>query len=211
MVEQYVRILEQIVQAPEASIASLRLLSAEQEEHIARGWNATQRAAALRTVLEQFEEQAVQTPTAPAVKSEEQTLSYAELALQASRLGTRLRELGVGAEVRVGLLAQRTPSMVVGLLGIWKAGGACVPLDVNYPTERLRWMMQDAGLALVLTTAGSAAALPVDGALLIDIDEAVAEAPDAGPSLEPVNDEQAAYIIDRKSTRLNSSHLGTSY
>src|ERR1019366_4637102 len=195
MVEQYVRILEQIVQAPEASIASLRLLSAEQEEHIARGWNATQRAAALRTVLEQFEEQAVQTPTAPAVKSEEQTLSYAELALQASRLGSRLRELGVGAEVRVGLLAQRTPAMVVGLLGIWKAGGACVPLDVNYPTERLRWMMQDAGLALVLTTAGSAAALPVDGALLIDIDEAVAEARDAGPSLEPVNDEQAAYIM----------------
>src|SRR2546427_12174281 len=80
-------------------------------------------------------------------------LGYAELDAQANRLAHRLIALGVRPETRVGIAMQRSLEMVVGLLAILKAGGAYVPLDPDYPADRLAHMVEDSGIALVLTQA----------------------------------------------------------
>ena len=78
-------------------------------------------------------------------------LSYAELDAHANRLAHHLQSLGVGPETMVGLCVERSPEMVVGLLGILKAGGAYLPLDPNYPRERLAFMLADAGAPVLVT------------------------------------------------------------
>ena len=87
---------------------------------------------------------------------EDRVLSYAALDAHANRLAHHLHSLGVGPETMVGLLVERSPEMVVGLLGILKAGGAYLPLDPNYPRERLAFMLADAGAAVLVTQAGAA-------------------------------------------------------
>ena len=107
-----------------------------------------------------FAEQARRRPEAVAVAAEEGELTYAELDRRSSRLARRLAAAGVGPEVRVALLAQRSPALIVGLLGILKAGGAYVPLDPSYPAERLAWMLADSGSRVLLGQPELLAELP---------------------------------------------------
>ncbi|GAB1539219.1 hypothetical protein NUACC21_18850 [Scytonema sp. NUACC21] len=97
-----------------------------------------------------FEAQAEQTPNAIAVVFEDKQLTYRELNIQANQLAHHLQELGVIPEVLVGICMERSLSMIVGLLGILKAGGAYLPLDPSYPQERLYFMMNDAGVSVLL-------------------------------------------------------------
>ena len=113
----------------------------------ARGCGAAQPA----TLPELFAAQAARTPEAAAVMFEDRVLSYAALDAHANRLAHHLQSLGVGPETVVGLLVERSPEMVVGLLGILKAGGAYLPLDPDYPRERLAFMLADAGAAVLVT------------------------------------------------------------
>src|SRR4029078_6259185 len=99
------------------------------------------RASLPATWPELFAAQALRTPDAVAVIFEDRTLTYAALDAHANRLAHHLQSLGVGRDVRVGVLAERSPEMVVGLLGILKAGGAYLPLDPEYPRERLLGMV----------------------------------------------------------------------
>ena len=101
-------------------------------------------------ITQLFESQVERTPTAPAICFEEQELTYRELNERANRLAHYLRERGVGPEQLVGLYFERSIEMVVGLLAILKAGGAYLPLDTNYPPERLRYMIADAGVKVLL-------------------------------------------------------------
>src|SRR5690606_2683614 len=97
-------------------------------------------------------------------------LTYAALNAQANRLGRRLREQGVGPEVRVGIATERAMPLVVGLLAILKAGGAYVPLDPQYPAERLSYMIDDSGIALLLTQSHLIDGLPArDGVQVLDL------------------------------------------
>ncbi|MBD8189858.1 AMP-binding protein, partial [Pseudomonas viridiflava] len=86
---------------------------------------------------------------APALIFAEQQLSYAHLNARANQLAHRLRESGVGPDVRVGICVERSLELVIGLLAIVKAGGAYVPLDPDYPEDRLAYMMQDSGIGLL--------------------------------------------------------------
>ena len=92
---------------------------------------------------------------------EDRVLSYAALEAHANRLAHHLQSLGVGPETIVGLLVERSPEMVVGLLGILKAGGAYLPLDPNYPRERLSFMLADAGAPVLVTQQALLDRLPV--------------------------------------------------
>ncbi|HBL29679.1 MAG TPA: non-ribosomal peptide synthetase, partial [Acidobacteria bacterium] len=125
-------------------------------------------------------------------------LTYAELHRRANRLAHRLRRLGVGPEARVGVLLERSPDLVVSLLGILKAGGAYVPLDPGFPAERLAWTAGDAGLCVLLTEAGLTAAVPAVPALpvlvLEEEKEALAAESAAEPPLRAAAD-NAAYVL----------------
>ncbi len=117
-----------------------------------------------------IELQAARVPDRVAVVSATESLTYAELNARANRLARRLRSLGVGPEVLVGLCTGRSAAMVVGLLAILKAGGAYVPLDPTYPAERLRFMVEDAQLAILLTEERLRGQIPSSEARIICLD-----------------------------------------
>ena len=114
-------------------------------------WNATAHPVAATTLPELFAAQARRTPDAIAVIFEDRALRYAELEAHSNQLAHHLRAKGVGPETVVGLLIERSPEMVIGLLGILKAGAAYLPLDPSYPAERLAFMLADAKAAVLVT------------------------------------------------------------
>ena len=115
-------------------------------------WNQTDQDYPRDKCLhELFEAQVKRTPKAVAIHFNEEQLTYAEVNQRANQVAHYLRGLGVGPETLVGLCVERSPRMVIGLLGILKAGGAYVPLDPAYPKERLRFVLEDAGVTVLLT------------------------------------------------------------
>ncbi len=156
----YRRLLGEAARDPGQPIARIPLLSEEERRTLLVDWNQTEAPYPdNRCVHELFEEQVRRTPAAIAVVQDDQELSYAELNRRANRLAHELIGLGVGPDARVGLCAERHPSMVVGLLAILKAGGAYVPLDPSYPRQRLQELVRDAGPVLVLCDAAGREAL----------------------------------------------------
>ncbi|WP_460428175.1 amino acid adenylation domain-containing protein [Azotobacter armeniacus] len=151
LAEHYLRVLQGLVETPAAALDDLDLLGeAERAEH--RQWSVDERHYPdAEPVHHLFERHARERPEAVALIFDETQLSYAELNRRANRLAHRLIALGVRPETRVGIFVERSIEMVVGLLGILKAGGAYVPLDPDYPDERLAWMVEDSGIALLLT------------------------------------------------------------
>ena len=164
-----VRLLEAAVAEPERAIGSLDILAAEERAHAScAAWNDTARAIPPATLPELFAAQVARTPDAVAVVFERRAASaMRELDARANQLAHHLRGLGVGPEVVVGLCVERSPEMVVGLLGILKAGGAYLPLDPGYPPERLAFMLADAGAPVLVTQAALLDRLPAHGARIV--------------------------------------------
>lgn len=131
-------------------VASTKIQKSEQE--LLEQWNKTYSPYPTdRCVHQLFEAQVERTPNALAVASSEGTLTYQELNQRANQVARYLRRQGVGPEVLVGLCLSRSFDMIVGLLGVLKAGGVYVPLDPNYPAERLSFMIKDSQALLVVT------------------------------------------------------------
>ena len=152
-----------------------------------------------------FAAQALRTPDAVAVVFEDRCLTYAALDAHANRLANHLRGLGVGPETVVGLCVERSPEMVVGLLGILKAGAAYLPLDPNYPRERLAFMLTDAGAPVLVTQQALLERLPVPaqgsaaqpGATIVRLDAdwpLIARQPATAPAV-PLDPRNPAYVI----------------
>ena len=159
-------------------------------------WNPARSEFPIEQCLGQLiEAQAARAPNAIAVSCDGQTLTYAQLNQRANRFAHQLMERGVGPEVRVGLAVERNLEMIIGLLAILKAGGAYVPLDPAYPEDRLRYMIEDSGIGVLLTQGSQLNALPISAeiqVLLLDGDAAGYS--DANPlvSNDPAN---LAYVI----------------
>jgi amino acid adenylation domain-containing protein len=136
---------------PSRRLSELPLLPAAERRQILAEWNATAAPAWAGPVDELFAAQAARTPEAVAVICRGEPLTYGELDVRAGRLAGRLRALGVGPETPVALAMERSLAMVVGLLGIWKAGGAYLPLDPAYPRERLAYMLEDSRAPVLVT------------------------------------------------------------
>jgi amino acid adenylation domain-containing protein len=117
-----------------------------------------------------FEEQVARGPERLAVLSGNERLSYAGLNAQANQLARYLRQLGVGPETLVGVCIDRSPDMAIGILGVLKAGAAYLPLDPDYPTERLTWIVKDSRVSFVLTKESLAARLPQHEARMVLLD-----------------------------------------
>ncbi len=144
-----------------------------------------------------FEAQVGRTPQAVAIVCRGDTLTYDALNARANRLAHRLRALGVGPDVLVGLCVERSTDMVAALLAVLKAGGAYVPLDPTYPAERLAYMLGDARPAVVVTEAHLAALLPAHDAqtVLLDADATLLERESAGNPTAMAGPEHLAYVI----------------
>ena len=149
----YELLLEAVIANPLQRISQLPLLTETEREQLLVEWNQTQVAypEAALCLHELFERQVARTPDAVAVVNEDEHLSYAELDSRANRLSRYLRKMGVMPESLLGIMIERCPDMVVGLLGILKSGGAYVPLDPAYPRERLNFMLADCGARIVVT------------------------------------------------------------
>jgi amino acid adenylation domain-containing protein len=132
-------------------LASLPLLTEGERHQLLVEWNDTGTAGQPGLLHAGLERQALVEPRAVALRGAFGDLTYGELDLLAARLAGHLRQLGVGPEVAVGVFLERSPEMVVALLGVLKAGGAYVPLDPSYPAERLAFLAADAGIRVVLT------------------------------------------------------------
>jgi amino acid adenylation domain-containing protein len=158
LLEHFTRLAAAVVQQPYGTIAGYDCFSAEQTTAMLRDWNNTAQAFPEAQLLFQLlEDQAAQTPDRTAVVWQDQALTYAELDRRSSQLAAYLQQRGVGPETFVGLYMARCLDMVVGAVGILKAGGVYVPLDPALPEERLGYMIEDAGVAFLLTTAAFAA------------------------------------------------------
>ncbi|AEI67903.1 non-ribosomal peptide synthetase [Corallococcus macrosporus] len=183
--------------APDAHVSRLPLLSQPERQQALLAWNdtATPRAAGV-CAHHLFEQQAARTPDAVAVSFEGQQLTYRELDAQANQLAWHLKASGVGPEVRVGLCVDRSLELVVGILGILKAGGAWLPLDPSYPVERLTLMMRDAAIPVLVTQEHLADELPALGLLVcVDTDwPLIASQPQTPPAVE-LSEDNLAYII----------------
>src|SRR4051812_45383985 len=160
MARHYAAVLAAAVSAPDAPLRRLEILDPSERHSLLEGFNATARPVPEATLPELFEAQAARTPAAPAVISEEGTLSYSELNARANRLAHHLIGLGVGPESLVGIALERSPELVVALLAVLKAGAAYLPLDPDYPEARLAQMLDDAAPALVLSTGALRGRLP---------------------------------------------------
>ncbi len=193
------QLLRGIARDPGQRLLDLPLLTAAEREQILGQWAASPapwpREACVHEI---FEEQVRLRPHAVAVELGEESLTYAELNGWANRVAHRLRRLGVGPEVRVGLCTERSLPLVAGMLGILKAGGAYVPLDPTYPEERLAFLLADAGVGIVATRRDLAETVPLGDVRTVLLDQDLAGESDTGPELDPeplVTPENLAYVM----------------
>jgi len=188
-------LLEQVCARPQLALGEVQLLD---EQHRAQllGWGQAPAAAPQRLLVEQLNEQARLTPQRTALAWQGGSLDYAELHQQANRLAHYLRDKGVGPDTCVAIAVERSPQLLVGLLAILKAGGAYVPLDVDYPVERLAYMLGDCNASLLLSHSGLLGKLPqVEGVSAIALDQLHLDSwPSHAPGLH-LHGDNLAYVI----------------
>lgn len=191
-------LLASVVANPDERISRLPLLTAAERHQLLVAWNNTQSDIPRdKCIHELFEAQVEQTPETVAVVFEDKQVTYSELNRRANQLAHRLRALGVRPEVRVGILIERSLEMVVGLLGILKAGGTYVPLDPSYPKERVAFMLEDAAVAVLVTQAGLVESIQAHHTQVVRLDadwKAIAEESTENPA-SGVTPENLAYVI----------------
>ncbi|MQU57095.1 amino acid adenylation domain-containing protein [Pseudomonas helleri] len=166
LAEHFVSLLRQVCADSRQALADLHLLSPQQLLEQAR-WSEAPCAPAQQWLPQQLEQQAQLTPEHIALLWDGGSLDYAHLHGHANRLANYLRDKGVGPDVPVAIAVERSPQLLIGLLAILKAGGAYVPLDPGYPPERLAYMLQDCGAALLLTQSHLLPRLPSVEALSV--------------------------------------------
>jgi amino acid adenylation domain-containing protein len=193
-------LLESIVADPDRRISDFSLLTESERHQLLVEWNDTRPEYPKDRCIQQlFEEQVERTPDAVAIVFEGQELTYRELNRRANRVARRLIGFGVGPEVLVGICLERSPEMVVGILGVLKAGGAYVPLDPLYPKDRLAFMLEDSEIQVVITEERLTSCLPPRKAHVVYLD-----ALDRWSGLEA---SQLSTNPDHRTTASNSAYV----
>jgi amino acid adenylation domain-containing protein len=171
MAGHFTTLLENIVYDPEAPLQAFPLLPAEEREQVLVKWNRTATDYASEFSLhELFEAQAQRVPGAIAVEFNREQLTYRELDERSTRLAVHLQSLGVAPDTLVAVCMDRSLDFVVVLLGILKAGGAYVPMDPTFPSDRLRFMLEDSQPRVVLTQTSLRDRIPAEQANVICMD-----------------------------------------
>ena len=193
--EHYQRLLAVLVAEPDKPISEPCFLSAGEREQILTTWNDTRtHYPGDRSIAELFEEVAGECPDRVAVEDGDDRFTYGMLDARANRLAAQLESQGVANGCRVGLALGRSAAMVASMVGILKAGAAYVPLDTDYPAERLHFMIEDAQLSAVVTDRGHASQLPA-GVPLVLLEEAERSGRPPGRAKSSATGESTAYIM----------------
>jgi amino acid adenylation domain-containing protein len=152
MLGHFQTLLESIVANPEQRLSDLSLLTVQERQELLIDWNDTKTDYPENKCFHQlFAAQVEETPDANALVFNKQQLTYRELNIRANQLAHHLQKLGVVPDVLVGICVERSPEMIITLLGILKAGGAYLPLDPSLPQERLNFILEDAKVSVLLT------------------------------------------------------------
>ena len=194
MLGHFETLLGGVVAEPGRPVAALNILTEGERRQVLLDWNRTASAYPQRCVHELIEERARAAPAATAVVFEGRKMSYGELYRRARLLAQRLGELGAKGKL-VGVFCQRGIEMVIGLLGVLFAGAAYVPLDPEFPKQRLAFMVEDAGLAVLLTQSGLLSELPSEVPHAIALDTLDWDAPSELTTLPAVSQNDLAYVL----------------
>lgn len=198
MLGHFQTLLEGIVANPDTPLANLPILTAAEQRQLLVAWNQTQAEYAKDLCFHQlFAAQVQASPEAIAVVFEQNQLTYQALNRQANQLAHYLQQLGVHPDSLVGLCVDRSPDMVIAILGILKAGGAYVPLDPEYPSDRLEWMLNDTQLPILLTQSWLTEKIPECQAQVICLDQVKELLDNQNPEtpLSEVTPKNLAYVI----------------
>jgi natural product biosynthesis luciferase-like monooxygenase protein len=194
MLEHLAHLLAEIARDPAQPLGAVSLLSAAERERLVCEWNDTAAEYPRDVCVHQLiEAQAARTPDAAAIVFRDQSVCYGELNERANRLAHHLRGLGVGPDVRVGVFAERSIELMIGLLAVHKAGGAYVPLDPAYPKDRIAFMIEDSDVPVLLTQSHLVADLPRHGARVVRLDTVLDTLTDA-PATNPVSGAAPAHL-----------------
>ncbi len=211
----YRRLLDGALADPGRRLAELPLMTPAQRHQVAVEWNDSGPALDRgERIHDLFRASVERDPEAPALSAGDTVLTYAELARRATALARRLSRLGVAPGVRAGVCMERSPGMVVAVLAVLEAGGAFVPLDPAFPPQRLSYVLEDAGAAVVITDGALPDGQPVGGARVLRLERSglaepaaeepgpggAAPEPEAGPASGPASGPEAspddlAYLI----------------
>ncbi len=196
--DHFINILRAGVADKKQRLREFELTAISERERLLRSWNQTRKEYPSEAYLHRlFEEQVKKHPTNIAVKFAGETLTYDDLNTKANQLARRLRRLGVGPDVLVGLHLERSFDLVIGILAVLKAGGAYVPLDLIYPKERLAFMLSDAGLKVLLTQEHLVNNLPEHDAATVLLDSWKNFASESGEDLDDaeLSSDNLAYVL----------------
>ncbi|MEO7767837.1 MAG: amino acid adenylation domain-containing protein, partial [Ferruginibacter sp.] len=199
MLEHFKELLASIVQTPQQKIGQLPLLNRREEQQLLKSFNDTAMGfPAGKNIIDLFEEQVAKTPTAIAIVFEDARMSYQELNDRANQLAHYLSGKGIKANALVPVCIQRGIDMLIGILGILKSGGAYVPIDPEYPAERIGYMIDDTRAALVVSSSAARLKLPfIERVEIIELDgdrALIGKEPSSNLSVA-VPEDQLAYII----------------
>ncbi|MGA6208858.1 amino acid adenylation domain-containing protein, partial [Nocardia testacea] len=200
-VDRFVRLLREIVEAPETAVGDLEILAPVERDQVLAEWNATEHALPEGLLLDGFNAAAVAHPERVAISFEGTSLSYVEFAGRVNRLARHLIAQGVGPETLVGLLVSRSVDLVVGMYAVVAAGGAYVPLDPAHPAERIGYILDTASPLCVLTSTSDAGAVPEGaGVPVLELDTLETGGYESAPvtdadRLAPVRSSNTAYVI----------------
>ena len=196
--ERYLNLLRTLSDTSdkERTVGAIELLTAEERRRAVEEWNDTAHATSGTTLPALFAAQAARTPDAEAVVFGDTRLSYAELDRAADRLAHRLTARGAGPERTVAVALPRSPELVIALLAVLKSGAAYLPLELDYPADRLAFMLDDAAPALLVTRAEHAEQLPAaDGVERLLLDDPYDDTGTDGAPQVALDPEHPAYVI----------------
>jgi amino acid adenylation domain-containing protein len=197
MVGHWQTLLAGIATNPNQLIADLPLMTDTELHQLLIEWNQTEVEYPQQCLHQWFEDQVKWTPEAISVTYANQQLTYGELNCKANQLAHHLQTLGVQPDTLVGICVERSPEMIIGLLGILKAGGAYVPLDPSYPSQRLAFMLNDAQVPILLTQQSLLQNLPRHDIPTLCLDanwDVIVPHPDTNP-ISHTQPEHLAYVI----------------
>ena len=197
LASQWYTLLNNLLENPSAPISQLNILSHQERQQLLINFNNTKTAELQYECIHHwFEQQCNSTPDNIAVVFQDQQLTYRELNTRANQLSHYLQQLGVNADVLVGLCVERMPVMLIALLAILKAGGVYVPIDPSYPLERKAFILADTQMSILLTQQHLAADLPTNQTQVIclDAEELISQQPIHNP-ISQTTKLNLAYII----------------